>query len=159
MVMAGFKWHPEMWPMANAMVITVSPNASATPTNPMPNCGNAAAKTAAPQPPKTSQNVPRNSALIRFINDICIFLPPRRPIIAHIAAIGLRFFKRLRFDGRADTVLEYSEGNKPRAAATPARLLCRPLKPRAGTTPANQEIESDRKITQIHARGGACLRL
>ena len=53
------------------LVITVRPKAKATPTNPIPNCGNAAARTAAPQPPKTSQNVPGNSALIRFINDIC----------------------------------------------------------------------------------------
>ena len=29
-------------------------------------CGNAAARTALPQPPKTSQNVPNNSAVTRF---------------------------------------------------------------------------------------------
>src|ERR1700761_3347921 len=63
---AGFKWHPEMWPIAYAMVSTVSPNASATPTNPIPNAGNAAASTALPQPPKTNQNVPKNSAAALF---------------------------------------------------------------------------------------------
>src|SRR5579872_6091562 len=51
-----------MWPMAKAMTNTVRPNARATPTNPMPNAGNAAASTAAPQPPSTSQAVPMNSA-------------------------------------------------------------------------------------------------
>lgn len=35
---------------------------SETPRRPMPTCGNAAANTALPQPPSTSQNVPRNSA-------------------------------------------------------------------------------------------------
>ena len=44
------------------MVSTVSPKASATPAKPMPSCGNAAASTALPQPPKVSQKVPRNSA-------------------------------------------------------------------------------------------------
>src|SRR5947208_10888379 len=44
------------------MVTTVRPKASATPTRPMPISGNFAAKTALPQPPKTSQKVPMNSA-------------------------------------------------------------------------------------------------
>src|SRR6188474_544922 len=48
------------------MVRTVRPNASATPTNPIPSCGKAAASTALPQPPNTSQAVPRNSALSFF---------------------------------------------------------------------------------------------
>ena len=43
-------------------VSTVSPNASATPANPIPSSGNAAASTALPQPPRTSQNVPISSA-------------------------------------------------------------------------------------------------
>src|ERR1700730_3355903 len=51
------------------MVRTVSPNAKATPTNPMPSCGKAAASTALPQPPNTSQKVPKNSAVsLRDIN-------------------------------------------------------------------------------------------
>jgi hypothetical protein len=49
--------------MAKAMVNTVKPKASETPCNPMPTPGNAAAKTALPHPPKTSQKVPKNSAL------------------------------------------------------------------------------------------------
>ena len=60
--MAGFRWQPDIWPIANAIVTTVSPNAKATPNKPMPTCGNAAASTALPQPPSTSQNVPINSA-------------------------------------------------------------------------------------------------
>src|SRR5580704_10278242 len=44
------------------MVTTVSPNASATPTKPIPSRGKAAANTAAPHPPSTSQAVPMNSA-------------------------------------------------------------------------------------------------
>src|SRR5260370_30885538 len=48
------------------MVTTLSPNASETPTNPMPTCGNAAAMTALPQPAKVSQNVPIASAAYFF---------------------------------------------------------------------------------------------
>src|ERR1700682_2902613 len=61
-LMAGFKWQPEMCPMAKAMVRTVRPKARATPANPMPRPGKPAASTAAPHPPKTSQKVPKNSA-------------------------------------------------------------------------------------------------
>src|ERR1035441_6537717 len=57
--------------MANAMVSTVRPKASATPANPMPSPGYAAANIAAPQPPKTSQKVPNISAMERFNKDIC----------------------------------------------------------------------------------------
>src|SRR4051794_4385118 len=52
------------------MVSTVSPKASETPSNPMPTCGKAAASTAAPQPPSTSQAVPRNSAVSLFARSI-----------------------------------------------------------------------------------------
>jgi hypothetical protein len=48
------------------MVSTVKPKASATPANPMPRPGNAAAKMALPHPPKTSQNVPKHSANARL---------------------------------------------------------------------------------------------
>src|SRR5664279_2914717 len=68
---AGLKWPPEMGPTAYAIVSTVRPNASATPANPIPRFGNAAASTALPQPPITSQNVPKNSAVARLVNDIC----------------------------------------------------------------------------------------
>src|ERR1700749_436882 len=44
------------------MVNTVNPNANATPTKPIPSCGKAAASTADPHPPSTSQAVPMNSA-------------------------------------------------------------------------------------------------
>src|SRR5262245_48654450 len=47
------------------MVSTVKPKASATPCNPIPTLGNAADRTALPQPPKTSQKVPMNSAARR----------------------------------------------------------------------------------------------
>src|SRR6185369_13587840 len=56
--------------MARAMVSTVSPNASDTPSKPIPTFGNAAANTALPHPPRTSQNVPINSAVHRFVNDM-----------------------------------------------------------------------------------------
>src|SRR5271163_1670416 len=65
-LIAGFKWQPEMWPMAKAMVRTVSPKAKATPRYPMPTLGTPAASTAAPHPPKTSQKVPKNSAAARL---------------------------------------------------------------------------------------------
>src|SRR5580704_6582884 len=65
--MAGFKWQPEICPMANAIVSTVRPKARATPTNPMPSVGKPAANTAAPHPPNTSQKVPKNSAKARFL--------------------------------------------------------------------------------------------
>src|SRR5580704_9058142 len=67
---AGFKWHPEMWPIANAMVSTVRPNARATPAKPIPRPGKAAASTALPHPPKTSQKVPINSANALFDSGI-----------------------------------------------------------------------------------------
>src|SRR5271156_4883910 len=63
---AGLRWQPETWPMAKAMVSTVRPKARATPTKPIPRLGKAAARTALPQPPKTSQKVPKNSAAARF---------------------------------------------------------------------------------------------
>src|SRR5215471_7480089 len=57
------------------MVSTVRPNANATPRKPMPSAGKPAASTAAPQPPKVSQNVPKNSAAARLVISID-FLPP-----------------------------------------------------------------------------------
>src|SRR5687767_6242179 len=53
------------------MVTTVRPKASETPSRPMPTCGKAAASTALPQPPSTSQNVPIASAayFLPFMND------------------------------------------------------------------------------------------
>ena len=49
-------------------------NSPATPTNPIPTVGKPAARTAAPHPPKTSQNVPKNSAAARL--PIGTFEPP-----------------------------------------------------------------------------------
>src|SRR5689334_1523864 len=59
-----------MWPIAYAIVRTVKPKASDTPRKPMPKPGNAAASTALPQPPKTSQNVPMNSAIALLLKGI-----------------------------------------------------------------------------------------
>src|SRR5215469_1695603 len=66
-----------MPPMAKAMVSKVSPKAKATPRKPIPRCpapgspaGNEAANSALPQPPKTNQNVPKNSAAARLPIDI-----------------------------------------------------------------------------------------
>src|SRR5688572_2234074 len=70
-VTAGLKWPPEMCPTAYAIVSTVSPKASDTPRRPMPRLEsgppNAAASTALPQPPNTSQNVPKASAAIFLV--------------------------------------------------------------------------------------------
>src|SRR5215211_2599016 len=46
------------------MVSTERPKANDTPSRPMPTSGKAAANTALPQPPRTNQRVPRNSAVI-----------------------------------------------------------------------------------------------
>src|SRR5271155_1936333 len=64
------------------MVTTVSPNANETPTRPMPTCGKAAASTALPQPPRTSQKVPMNSAASFLVNgmiDSCLLVFFRVP--------------------------------------------------------------------------------
>src|SRR5580765_7986674 len=63
---AGFRWQPEMWPTAYAMVRTVKPKARETPWRPMPTLGKAAAKTALPHPPNTNHKVPINSAPSRL---------------------------------------------------------------------------------------------
>ncbi|MNI77398.1 hypothetical protein D3C73_1336890 [compost metagenome] len=65
-----------MWPMAKAMVNTVRPNASATPSTPIPS-GEDAANTALPQPPNTSQNVPNNSVTERLNRDMSVSLIAR----------------------------------------------------------------------------------
>src|SRR5215510_2936796 len=58
------------------MVRTVKPNANATPRKPIPKPGKPAANTAAPQPPSTSQNVPKNSATTRLEISVSIDVPP-----------------------------------------------------------------------------------
>ena len=52
------------------MVSTVNPNANDTPSRPIPTFGNAAASTALPHPPNTSQNVPSISAPALLVNDM-----------------------------------------------------------------------------------------
>jgi hypothetical protein len=44
----------------------------------MPSSGNAAANTAAPQPPNVSQNVPKNSAAIRRMMSFFTNPPPEK---------------------------------------------------------------------------------
>ena len=73
-VTAGLIWHPEIDPIVNAIVSSVSPNANATPRNPIPVFGKPAASTALPHPPNTSQNVPINSAANR--RDMLMADPP-----------------------------------------------------------------------------------
>src|SRR4051794_10873198 len=63
---AGLKWPPEIGPSAYAPDNTVRPKARDTPSRPIPTSGNAAASTALPQPPRTSQNVPIASATYFF---------------------------------------------------------------------------------------------
>jgi hypothetical protein len=62
----GFRWQPDTWPMAQAVVSTVSPKARGTPDSPIPTSGKAAASTALPQPPSTSRSVPGNAARRRW---------------------------------------------------------------------------------------------
>src|SRR3546814_1404146 len=66
------------------------PKARATPAKPMPRAGYAAASTAAPQPPSTSQNVPRHSAARARVSvmpspPICAL---RRPAVTASGAWG-----------------------------------------------------------------------
>src|SRR5947207_3426110 len=78
-----------MWPMAYAIVSTVSPNASDTPSRPIPTLGNAADRTALPHPPNTSQNVPINSAIDLLPKDMVT-----SPSLADALTIsGLRFIE------------------------------------------------------------------
>src|SRR6202453_1282884 len=65
------------------MVSTVRPKASDTPTKPMPRPGKAAARTALPQPPSTSQRVPMNSAVKRFDMGIEISLFGQATLVAN----------------------------------------------------------------------------
>src|SRR5690606_15902337 len=96
------------------MVTTVRPKASATPSSPIPTSGKAAARTALPQPPKTSQNVPMNSAKPFWIFVMMTLLPAdglrrlrreRHPI--SVAESGKRLFERAESGGgdRFDEVL------------------------------------------------------
>src|SRR5215510_9727291 len=62
--------------MAYAIVSTVSPNANDTPRKPIPTVGNPAARTALPHPPRTSHNVPMNSAVSRLDSGICATCVP-----------------------------------------------------------------------------------
>src|SRR4030095_12682984 len=58
------------------MVRTLRPKARDTPRRPIPTLGNAAASTALPQPPRTSQKVPMNSATVLFPRDACAMASP-----------------------------------------------------------------------------------
>src|SRR4051794_41745465 len=64
-----------MWPMEYAIVSTVRPKASETPSNPIPTCGNPAAMTAEPQPANVSQKVPIVSAVYFLIWSIGYSFP------------------------------------------------------------------------------------
>src|SRR5687768_13154947 len=84
------------------MVTTVRPNASETPTRPMPTSGNFAASTALPQPPNTSQNVPNNSATERL--RMGMRLSPcncswRAPHLTYVASAGSTCLRHARYTG------------------------------------------------------------
>ena len=72
--------------MAKAMVSTVSPNASDTPSRPIPTLGNAAARTALPHPPRTSQKVPKKLRSVRFHSDLLISSNTLRASLAKTSA-------------------------------------------------------------------------
>src|SRR3954468_23270785 len=85
------------------MVRTVKPKARETPTKPMPRFGNPAARTAAPQPPNTSQKVPKTSAAIR--RDISMIAP-------HPLLVATRFqFRRI---GRKEQISAQSSSGIPK---------------------------------------------
>src|SRR5262249_4793611 len=83
-----------MWPMAYAIVSTVRPNARDTPSRPMPTFGNAAASTALPQPPKTSQKVPSASAARRFPSDMTSSFDARDETLAAVTGLCGRGWAR-----------------------------------------------------------------
>jgi hypothetical protein len=60
----------------------VSPNAKATPSSPIPTPGNAAAITALPHPPKTSQKVPSNSAEQRLTREVEVVILESLPLLS-----------------------------------------------------------------------------
>ncbi len=64
---AGFKWQPEICPMATAIVCTVGQNARETPGSPIPVSVNAVASAALPYPPRTSKIATVNSAVYSFL--------------------------------------------------------------------------------------------
>src|SRR5215472_11645400 len=70
-----------MYPTAYAIVSIAKPNARATPRRPTPRSGNAADRTAVPQPPNTSQKVPRNSAAALLVRGILLRCGCRRAVI------------------------------------------------------------------------------
>ena len=76
-VTAGLRWQPEMWPTEYAIVTTVKPNASETPSSPIPTSGNPDAITAEPQPANVSQNVPIASAMYFFVSIEAPYASPR----------------------------------------------------------------------------------
>jgi hypothetical protein len=55
----------------------------------MPTSGNAAASTALPQPPNTSQNVPRSSAAALFVR-VILSTPVNRGACARMTGVNLR---------------------------------------------------------------------
>jgi len=67
-----FKWQPEMCPMAKAIVSTVNPKASETPQQTNAHVGKCRASTALPQPPRTSQNVPKTPRRIASCCSPCV---------------------------------------------------------------------------------------
>src|SRR5665213_74985 len=99
------------------MVNTVRPNANATPRKPMPKPGKPAARTAAPQPPKVSQNVPKNSATMR--RDMSLSMIPLPPATHHkdVASCNV-------FPGRYSQFA--SQRSIPASASSPVPIAHRP---------------------------------
>ena len=70
-VMAGFIWHPDMFPIQYAIATTDKPKANATPIVPVPAPTMSAvppANTALPHPSNTRTIVPNSSAMYFLIN-------------------------------------------------------------------------------------------
>src|SRR5206468_34261 len=80
------------------MVTTLNPNASETPTRPIPTCGKAAAITALPHPAKVSQKVPIASAAYFwvFMSDLpCVFLGYQSLGTDHESSVHPEFCHRI----------------------------------------------------------------
>src|SRR5690606_21314970 len=115
------------------MVTTVSPNARDTPSNPIPSSGKAAASTALPHPPRTSQNAPRNSA--PYVSTI-VFPVPWRETIGRAARPGTASVViRRRAQGTAAALLRRFAGmrNLNHALAQTDPHHAWPAKPRTRT--------------------------
>src|SRR5689334_4431625 len=121
-------WQPEMGPMVYTIVKSVSPKARATPAKPIPRAGNAAASTALPQPPKTSQKVPNVSAASRLESGICYLHPHVRRKLGYLSSYRATARPSVAHDGN-DRRSFATQGGAPRSSRLDRHYIA---PPRAG---------------------------